>query len=306
MKNQITFLKAGLVVLLLISSITSYSQIIAPIPTAPIDAPEKLNVGRINDDATGSSDVELTANTILFYDPSTQGPTLTLTASLTDGNTPAATFTSYSWIKITNSGGTESASDILSETTQKVTLSQLEPGYHKYRVYGRIEENGITCQSDEYQDIIFFVLRPLSLTAEVPTGALAEYCKNDVPSGKLSLNATAAFGTVEYNTNGYANPAIADFSLTYRWYAINSEAPTVEISLVGTGSEIEIDYADLADLGKYTFHAEVQYDNAIKDRGSRDHAFWTATVTNAAGDPYELQVTPAPGRPTITIEDVID
>lgn len=306
MKKQVTFLQIGLIVLFLFSALSASAQLVAPIPTAPIDGPSKLNVGTINDGVTASTGVVPIANTILFYDPSTQGPTLTLTASLTDGKTPAATFTSYTWFRVTNNGGVEDASNGLTETTQKVTLSQLAPGYHKYRVYGRVEDNGVTCQSDEYQDIIFFVLRPLSLTAATPTGALAEYCKNDIPTGQLTLNATTAFGTIDYNTNGYANPDVADFSVTYRWYAINSEAPTVEIPLAGTTSTIAVDYADFADLGTYTFHAEVQYDNAIKDRGTRAHALWSADVLNDTGGAYELVVTPAPGRPSITIEDVID
>ena len=94
--------------------------------------------------------------------------------------------------------------------------------------------------------------------------------------------------------------------MTYRWYAINSEAPTDTIALAGTESSIEVDYADFSDLGTYTFHADVQYNNAIKDRGIRAHALWTTNVLNAAGASYELVVTPAPGRPSITIEDVED
>lgn len=82
MKKEFTFLQIGLVVLFLFSAISSYAQVIAPVPSAPIDAPLKLNVGTINDDATASTDVVATANTVLFYDPSTQGPTLTLKASI--------------------------------------------------------------------------------------------------------------------------------------------------------------------------------------------------------------------------------
>ena len=65
------------------------------------------------------------------------------------------------------------------------------------------------------------------------------------------------------------------------------------------------DYTNLLAVGTYTFYVEVQYSNDIKDRGTREHALWTAQVTNG-GTPYQLVVTPVPGRPTITIVDITD
>src|SRR5690606_33319685 len=123
-------------------------------------------------------------------------------------------------------------------------------------------------------DIILFVLRPLDIMSPAPVDAILEFCLNDVPAGSLALNAAVDFNSlIEYYSNSFPNPAVGDFELTYRWYAVNNENPGVEIPLTdpasitndGAGNNITVDYADFTEAGTYTFHVEVQYSNAIKD-----------------------------------------
>lgn len=307
--TQTKTLKVSLVGLLLMIGTVSYAQLIAPVPKATIATSEDLNLGTLNNDAT---DVVATVNTVLFYNPATNGPSITLRASLTDDSMPPLEFDSYLWYQITYNGTEEIATLIAGETGRDLSLTALQPGYHKYRVYGLVDNDGEVCQSDEFQDIIFFVLRPLAPTATTGTGAITEYCANDVPTGSLALEADVAYGAPDFNSNGYANPNIDAFNLTYRWYAINSNDPGTQIALTdpatgtNTGAEnnVSVDYSSLTAPGTYTFYVEVQYSENIKPRDGREHAIWTAAV--GGGTPYQLTVSPIPGRPTITIENPVD
>src|SRR5690606_24932770 len=186
------------------------------------------------------------------------------------------------------------------------------PGYYRYRVFGFIDDEGVICQSDAYQDLIFFVLRPLAPSATAGAGAVTKFCLNEPPTDPLVLEADVVFDAA-YNANKFTNPAVGDFALTYRWYAVNDNDPGTQIPLTdpatatnpGAINNIEIDYTDLTDFGSYTFFVEVQYANSIKDRDSREHAIWTAQVMDGT-EGFTIEVTQTPGRPTITIEAIED
>ena len=296
MKTTTTPLKTSLVGLFLTLATAIYAQQAPPAPSTPISTPDDLHIGTINDDETTVTPV---ADAVLFYNPN--GTSITLTASTTDQVT-GLDYTEYIWHRVAQDGTILSTE---SETSGTLTLTGLTPGFYRYRVYGWIDDDGVVCQSDEYQDIIFFVLRPLAITSEAATGAIQQFCLGEAPTEQLTLNSTVTFdNTVPYNTDGtFPNPEnTSDFELAYRWYAINDQAPTTEIPITNPAS---IDYADFDALGTYTFHVEVTYANTLKDRGTREHAIWDTQVM-LGGEVFELTVTPRPGRPTITIEAITD
>lgn len=304
MKETTTLLKMSLVGLFLTISTFLFAQV-APNPTTPITTPENLDVGTINDDQTAVLPV---TTAVLFYNPA--GTAITLTASETDVVT-GLDYSSYVWHAINQDG---TIAETLEEETGTLRVEGLQPGYYRYRVFGFIDDEGVICQSDEYQDMIFFVLRPLTPTANPGTGAITEFCLNEPPTDPLVLEADVVFDAdVAYNANAFTNPAVGDFALTYRWYAVNSNDLGTQIPLTdpatttnpGAINNIEIDYTDLTDFGSYTFFVEVQYANSIKDRGTRDHAIWTAQVMDGT-EGFTIEVTQTPGRPTITIEAIED
>lgn len=304
MKEKTTLLKISLVGLLLAISSFLFAQI-APNPTAPITAPTDLDVGTINNDETTVSPIPIA---VLFYN--TAGTAITLTASPIDEVTGLA-YSNYVWHEINQDG---SIAETLTEVTGTLRIEGLQPGYYRYRVFGFIDDEGVLCQSDEYQDMIFFVLRPLTPTAKPGTAAITEFCLNEPPTHPLQLEAGVAFdANVGYNDNNFEQPDVRDFALSYRWYAVNSNNTNTQIPLTdpatatnsGAENNIAIDYAHLTDFGTYTFYVEVQYSNGIKDRGTREHAVWTAQVMDGT-EVFTIDVTQTPGRPTITIESIED
>lgn len=296
MKTTKTLLKTSLAGLFLTLATTIYAQQAPPAPSTPISTPDDLHIGTINDEET---EVTTVTDAVLFYNPS--GTSITLSASETDLVT-GLNYTEYIWHRVAQDGttlGTET------ETGRTLTLYNLTPGFYRYRVYGWIDDDGVVCQSDEYQDMIFFVLRPLAITSEAPTDAIQQFCFGEAPTDPLSLTSTVTFDTaVPYNTDGaFPNPEnTGDFDLTYRWYAINDQAPTTEIAITDPAN---IDYDLFNAVGTYSFHVEVTYASTIKDRETREHAIWNTQVM-VDGEAFELNVTPRPGRPTITIESVND
>lgn len=300
MKKTTTLIKTSLASLfLLFLTSTVFGQgTIPPAPTGTISTPANLNLGTAND---GVAPITTVADAIMFYNPATDGPDVTLTASETDALT-GLNYTEYIWHNINHDGSIEST---FSTVTRTLNLTDLGPGYHRIRVYGIIDADGIECQSDEFQDMIIFVLRPLSITSDTPTGAITEFCLGEAPANNLEFTSATLFdATHPYANTDFPNPAVDSFDLTYRWYAINSENPTTQIDL-GTTKDLSLDLETLTDYGNYTFHVEVQYANTLKDRGTRDFAIWTATVGGAA-TPYTLTVSRKPGRATITITTVND
>lgn len=320
MKTTKTLLRTGLVGLFLFAAFTGKTQII-PSPVTTVSSPSDLQVGTLEDGVAPITPTDPPA--IFFYrEASTEAPTgttITLRASLTDESAQPITFNSYVWYKMVTPDGTSEPlpTTPLSETGRDLKLENLQPGYHKYRVYGVVEDGEAICQSEEFQDIIFFVLRPLAPTASAETDAITEFCIDNPTNESLNLTTTVDFATPGYDGN-YANPDVEAFDLSYRWYAVK-DGETTQIDLFTTTANgathtLTLDgandgYAALvtAGVGTYTFYVEVQYSNTIKDREEREHAIWNSQVTaNGTTDPYQLTLTPTPGRPTITIEDITD
>lgn len=302
MKTKFTSFKNGIMVFMLLGSLHIFAQ--TPVFQSPILTPTNLQVGT---QVSGTSTVTVVDGAVLFYNPATTGPTLTLSASLTDSGTPQQTFTSYSWHEVTKSGGNENEGTSLG-SAQTLTLGSaldgLEPGYHKYRVYGNVANAGISCQS-VYEDIILFVLPPLTTTASVTAGTSVAYCTNDLPATNtaLTFNSSVAYDAVYplYNS-GFSNPAASDFTKTYKWYALKDGNTAAPIDL---GTAATATATIFPDAGIYTFFVEVEYINTIKDKGSRGYVTYKGQVMDGA-NPVTVVVSPAPGAPTITITGVTD
>ncbi|WP_306353271.1 hypothetical protein [Flavobacterium sp. '19STA2R22 D10 B1'] len=302
MKTKITTFRNSMVAFLLLGSLHVFAQ--NPVFQSPISTPTNLQVGTQVSTATTVTVVD---GAVLFYNPATTGPTFTLSASLTDSGTPVQTFTSYSWHEITKSGGNEVEGTVLGSAQTLVIGSAadgIEPGYHKYRVYGNVANTGVSCQS-AYEDIILFVLPPLTTTAAVSSGTSFAYCTNNLPDASTGLvfNPTIVYDAAHplYNS-GFANPAVSDFTLTYKWYAIKDGNTAAPIDL---GTSLTATAPIFTDPGTYTFFVEVEYINTIKDKGARTYVTYKGQVMNGA-TAVTVVVSPAPGAPTITITGVTD
>lgn len=263
----------------------------APTFTSPISTPADLDVGTISSDAT---DVTIVDQAVLFYNPTTNGPSITLNASTDDG--AGNTFSSYEWNTV-SFDGTETL--ITGETTINLTATGLAPGYHKYRVYGLVDngDGTVTCQSSQYEDIILFVLPELEVTsAAALNGNPAGYCVDDIPATPIQLSVDNITADYTGNANGYTNPAGSDFTVNYNWYA-NLDGGTANPIDLGDTATYDV---TLAEEGTYTFYVEVTY--AVKtDDGTREYVVFTDAVDDETGNPLEVVVTPIPGAPTITI-----
>ena len=266
-----------------------------PTFTSPIATPADLDVGIINSTAATVTTVD---GAVLFYNPATNGPSITLTASSNDG--AGNTFSSYEWNTV-QFDGTETL--LTGESGTTLEASALVPGYHKFRVYGLVDngDGTVTCQSAEYEDIIVFVLSPLTVTTTANlNGNPSGYCVADIPTTPINLSVSSV--TVDYtnNTNGYTNPVGSDFTVNYKWFAVLGDGTANPIDLATTTASYDV---ALAEPGTYTFYVEVTY--AVKtDDGSRDYVVFTDVVDDGAGVPLEIEVTPVPGAPTITIGSV--
>lgn len=264
----------------------------APTFSSPISTPADLDVGTMSSDETTVTTIN---DAVLFYNPATSGPSITLNASIDDG--AGNTFTSYQWNTVL-ADGTETL--IAGETTAALTATALAPGYHKYRVYG-VVDNGdgtVTCQSDEYEDIILFVLPELTVsTLANLNGNPLGYCMEDIPTTPINLSVDNVTADYTANANGYTNPDGGDFTVNYNWYATLEGGTSNPIDLGNTTSSYDV---TIAEEGTYTFYVEVTY--AVKtDDGTRDYVVFANNVEDATGNPLEIEVTPIPGAPTISI-----
>jgi len=278
----------------LLTSFQSYAQT-APNPQASISTPTHLDVGTINSDATT---VTVINDAVLFYNPATSGPSITLTASLDDGN--GNVFNSYQWYLVLQNG-TENI--VSGQTTANLSLAQLAPGYHKYRVYGLVNNEGgtVICQSEEYQDLILFVLSPLDITTTVTLNDNPqEYCANNVFDTPTNLSVTNITADYSANTNGYSNPLGSNFEVSYNWYAVLEGGTANPINLETAVNNYNI---SITDPGTYTFYVEVKY--VVKtDDGTRSYITYVGNIKDSTGDPFEITITAVPGAPTISIGNI--
>lgn len=313
MKVNQPFLKISLVGLFLITTLGASAQILPEaIPALPttIAHYENLHVGTYDD---GKAPInESMGGAVLFYrlNGSTSETSITLQASTHDAaNVP---FDLYAWYRITAADGSETGAIDQIETGRELTIDALEPGFYRYRVYGISTSGTTNCDSEEFQDIVFFVLNTLDPTAVVPTDAITEYCITATPTDNIELNTTVAFESAYETGNHLPTPSVDAFELTYRYYAVKDDQVSSPIELgtvteAGADNIFEVDYSILntEGTGTYTFFVDVTYSSAIKDRGGRAHAIWTEQIQRN-GSNYTVNVTSQPGRPTIEIISSVD
>lgn len=313
MKKTDSLLKIGLVGLFLTisSAIIAQTGPAAPTPVTPITSATNLDIGRINDDETS---VVTDPTAVFFYNPTNGGTEVNLQASATDDHTPEPnTFSYYAWYRV-NEAGTEQGSSLGSAQSLSLSAGEvglLQPGFHRFRVYGFVGDAAAEfCESEEFQDIILFVLNPLNPTA-TNTDAITEFCIGD--TGTFGLEATVTFEE-DYENTSFPNPLVGDFDLTYTWFAVLDGDTDNAIQLTsattttdGATASATIDFDELDEAGTYTFYVEVAYSSAIKSNTGFDegHGFWRAYVEDG-GTNYQIVVTPRPGRPTITIGTVVE
>lgn len=302
MKTNLTLLQISMLGLLLTVTTLLFGQTgPAPIPTVtpPIATFGGLQVGTYND-GTGAV-VSSMADAVLFYHPT--NTSITLQASEQDAN--GMEFDLYVWYKITNADGSENT-PLVGEVSRTLTQENLEPGFHRYRVYGIVESaSGTNCNSEEFQDIVIFVLNSLNPTVETAVDAVTQMCISDTLTDGI-LNTAISFAST-YGSGDLPKPGAGDFEYTYTYYAIkdgdtNTKIPIGSVTASGATNSIDLDYDTLKanGIGTYTFFVEVTYSSGIKDSTGKDYAIWTSQVQRD-GVNYQLEVTPQPGRPTITI-----
>lgn len=321
MKTKMNFLKTSVMAIALMGTTPIFAQVIpGEFPTAPtgqITLPSDLNGGLVTFDGTDESFAAL-GGTVMFYRPTTVNPIgsgVNLEASLDDGD--GNDFSSYLWYKVSYTGGSEDQGAVVhTSTTTTFSPTNLEPGYNKFRVRGEVGTS-VSCPSDEYQDVIVFVLPQLEVALSDVNGTLT-YCENDVPTGANVVQLSAGTVTADYTGNGndYPTPgetdADADFALTYHWYAIPDSAPTTTIDL-GTASTPIVDLTTLTvgsplQPDSYTFYVEVEYDAAIRNKtrlDGTDRTYVTyGDIGNATTTPVVITLTP--GTPEITVVGIDD
>lgn len=335
---------AGLAVMLLSPTVFGQTGQTPPGPISPL-GPQNTGItgtktrGELFDPAISSFSNEL-SNAILFYNPN-QANSFTLTASKIEDEATdrGLTFTRYIWSVSTD--GTN-YTPLHAEITAKLTQSGLTPGYHYYKVKGIINPDGINesllCEGKE-ETFVIFVLPSLQATVQgtttnTPNTAFI-FCESEANTTnpadgqkKVSLTSSVAF-------NSYTgSPAVSDFEKKYRWYAIKKKAdgsypdvsditkdPSLATSpsaiLLAEGVSLTTINPQIDKYGTYKVFVEVEY--TIKDRNfnlqadnpnnrNRPHVIyrgWFGT-DNTAANATEIIVTPAPGKPHITIEGVTD
>ena len=211
----------------------------------------------------------------------------------------------------------------------KLSVTGLTQGYHYFKVQGYIVPTGTTLNETciQYSEtFVVFVLPQLTVDAkraDAGTGPL-QYCEINAASQ------TSVVLKADVNYTNYAGtPALGNFELKYNWYAVKAGAdgtfptePTLENigSLTPIATNLVTSNSNsltpsIAEVGKYKFFVEVEYN--VKDRTydgaettaarKRTYALYRGWVggTNQA-TASEIFVTPAPGKPHITIEGVTD
>src|SRR5690606_14963247 len=359
MKKTSTMIRTGLVALLLSTTASVFGQVtgtgtiskpplgVGPVETA-YDDPTRATILDAAVTGTFSTTYE-EANTVLFYNPTTNGPSMTLVASLTEDHSErtgseALAFTMYKWYYMGQDGGTASEEyGLVAAGTEKEvgvdadpnkhSVTELSPGFHYFRVQGFIippdVDESEVCPPDAEEVFVVFVLPPLTVTTTNTAGELLQYCESDAET-----QGNVAFSTaVVYDEDYYSgNPPVGEFDFNYRWYYVKSTGTDpfsqdhgdfVEVTKADITNATLVEDEDEAtytpaidEIGTYKFFVEVEYQ--IKDRSTG----LSADVPNDRNRPYVIYrgwfggtdqetasivtITPAPGKPHITIEEVID
>lgn len=211
----------------------------------------------------------------------------------------------------------------------KLQVTGLTEGYHYFKVQGYIVPEGAdlteTCM--QYSEtFVVYVLPQLSVMAEradAGTGPL-QYCEIDSNSQtNVVLRADVDYDSYE------GGPALDGFELNYKWYAVKANADGTypdEPTMENIGTLIPLANNDasgstnsftptIGEVGTYKFFVEVEYTLKARDydgaetAGARKRTYalyrdWVGGSDLASAT--EVFVTPAPGKPHITIEGVND
>lgn len=286
-----------------------------------------------------------TANSVLFFNPNTPGSGLTLVASIKEDHATrtgldALDFTSYKWFymgqDLTSSTpvayGTTIPAVGLDQVSNKLPIAGLTEGYHVFKVQGFILTDGADaaalCTPDKEETFVVYVLPQLKVALDHTNGATGslQYCETDA----ANQSAVDLAADVEYLNYAGAPTDVAGFELKYTWYAVKADAsgtfPTIDVTKANLTGAVEQSTVTevstsasfkptIAAIGKYKYFVEVEYtikardyDGAeTADARKRTYALYRSWFggTNQ-GDASVVFVTPAPGKPHITIENVQD
>ncbi len=263
MKTTKTISKAGLVGLLLIVAVATNAQVTGSISKPPVNVgPEtpQTNTNRqtaISPVQVDNNDVYETANSILFFNPTSPGSGLTLVASRTEDLstiTPTPTrapqeFTHYRWFYMGTDGTTaetkygidvngnlQTMSD--DPNNNKIIVTGLEEGYHYFRVQGIVNPNDIVdFEGCDIQEEIFvvFILPQLDITVNSNstltngTNQVFEFCETEGQNenqDKVSITTTYSFQNSALPTS---TPSAQDFDVNYRYYAVPASTDQTSI-----------------------------------------------------------------------------
>lgn len=243
------------------------------------------------------------------------------------GQNPAST-TSVAGYGI-DAGGTEKVVEGNADAN-KIIASKLTEGYHVFKVEGYISIGGVapTCAAQE-EYFVVYVLPRLDVTAEpeATTGSL-QYCETEAEGQKeVNLSANVAY----LQATGMLPTDVNDLDFKYTWYSVKIDGasePTIDPtkgSLEGAVSRLSSTTSntfspEIAEIGQYKFFVEVEY--TLKDRNydetdaedptarKRTYAIFRGWVGEGANRTQAnasiITVTPAPGKPHITIINVVD
>ena len=238
------------------------------------------------------------------------GSGFTLTASTTstaDGGEADIAFTDFDWLFRNAVGGGDDVSSLTSATAtpggpvnSELNVTDLAPGFYTFIAQGITD--GEICSS-EPEEFTVFVLAPLTVTIAFGGDESELYCADDLPANTLTATSTYDAG-VPWNTQTDLtdeNPVLGDFELRYRWYKI-ADGSTLDIntatpiatnipSTTTTENTYTFDVANDVEVGEWNYYVAVDY--TVKTSGP---------YTSALGAPTVIEVTPKPGKPTITIE----
>ena len=293
MKRKMTRLKASLVGLILITALNASAQLISQTSPGTLQPPLS---------GTGTEAIFVHGGT---------GFTLTAsTTSTDDGGQSGIAFTDFDWLFRNSTGGGDAVSSLTSASAvpggtvnSQLNVTGLTPGFYTFIAQGITD--GEICSS-EPEEFTVFVLAPLSVALTLGGEGSVLYCMDDMAANMLT--ATAAFdAAVSWNTETNLtaeNPALADFELRYRWYKvadgmafdIGTAAPIAERTPSTNTTEdfYSFDIVNDTEVGKWNYYVAVDYTVKTSD-----------PYTNALGGvstPTIIEVTPKPGKPTITIQ----
>lgn len=224
---------------------------------------------------------------------------------------------------------------------EKLVIRNLTEGYHYFKVQGIVNPDNIEdeelCNIQE-ETYVVYVLPRLSVSAtgsttlvsggDTPT-PLFQFCETDGAQDNVTIATNYSF----LNETLPADPTSADFDVKYRWYAVKQDGTawpdvstiaTDPVSIEGvtiltptplnaTGGTLPSFAPQISTFGNYKIFVEVEY--AVKDRNYsaadandiriRPHVIYRG-FAQVDGADMILTVTPAPGKPHITIENIQD